>query len=190
MLELNSAYVEPGFTAADEEDGNLTAQVQVSGTVNKDSVGIYLITYTVTDSEGLTDQVVRKVDVRNSLNFLNGNYDVITENFSDSTSFNWQTTISASVNTNNRFSIFKISDCFPANPDLDYNPQSGIITMLPQTFTCITGTDTLPHTFSGSGTLVTGGNPVIIINYNDSWLDPVSGNQIIIPKKDTYEFKN
>lgn len=187
---LNGTYLEPGYTAADEEDGDLTPLVQVSGTVNMDSVGIYPLTYTVTDSEGLTDQVVRKVNVRNSLNFLNGNYDVITENLSDNTSFNWQTTISASVNTNNRFMIFKISDCFPANPDLDYNPQSGVVTLLPQTFTCITATDTLAHTFSGSGTLTLGTNPVIELNYSDSWLDPISGNQITIPKRDTYEFKN
>jgi len=189
FLELNSSYVEPGFSAGDEEDGDLTAQVQVSGTVNKDSVGIYKLTYAVTDSEGLTDQIVRNVNVKNNLNFLNGQYSVVTTNQLNTDTLNWITTISASVNTNNVFTIFKISDCFLANPDLSYNTQSGLITLASQTFTCITSTDTLAHTFVGSGNLIQlpGASLKIELNYTDSWLDPVSGNTVIVPKKDLYE---
>jgi len=76
--ELNAPFVEPGWIAGDEEDGDLTAQVISSGTVNVDSVGQYFLSYVVTDSEGLKDSVVRTVNVRNSLNYLSGQYDVTT----------------------------------------------------------------------------------------------------------------
>ncbi len=43
-----------GITAHDAEDGDLTSKIKVSGTVNKDVVGEYKITYSVTDSSNST----------------------------------------------------------------------------------------------------------------------------------------
>ena len=51
-IPLGSEYTEPGYTAADNNDGILTEQVIISGTVNTQAAGAYLLTYTVKDSAG------------------------------------------------------------------------------------------------------------------------------------------
>ena len=48
-------------TATDEEDGNLTSSIKVTGEVNKDLEGIYKITYSVTDSYNQT--VTKEIEV-------------------------------------------------------------------------------------------------------------------------------
>ena len=56
-----------GITAIDPKDGNLTAQIQVIGTVNTLIPGSYRIIYVITNSIGETVEVERKVDVTESL---------------------------------------------------------------------------------------------------------------------------
>lgn len=46
-LELGTAYQEPGFTATDNCDGDITDRVTVTGTVDTGKVGTYTLTYTV-----------------------------------------------------------------------------------------------------------------------------------------------
>ena len=53
-LELNQPFVDPGATAFDLEDGDLTAQIVVTGTVNTSVVGSSTLIYRVTDSGGLS----------------------------------------------------------------------------------------------------------------------------------------
>jgi len=52
-----------GITAADTEDGDLTADIEVSGDVDLTQAGTYTLTYTVTDSEGAVTTVTRTVTV-------------------------------------------------------------------------------------------------------------------------------
>jgi hypothetical protein len=52
MLQAASPYQEPGYTASDNYDGNLTAQVQVTGSVDHCTQGTYVLRYNVTDSSG------------------------------------------------------------------------------------------------------------------------------------------
>ena len=53
ILECGDTFVEPGFSATDEEDGDLTSDVLVGGdTVNTSVPNIYVVTYDVTDSAG------------------------------------------------------------------------------------------------------------------------------------------
>ncbi len=56
-------YMEPGVTAADAEDGDLTASIVTTGSVDTSTVGTYTLTYTVTDSGGLTASATRTVNV-------------------------------------------------------------------------------------------------------------------------------
>lgn len=56
-------FHDPGFTATDNVDGDLTDKVQVSGQVDIYSTGDYELTYTVTDAWGNTTTVVRTVTV-------------------------------------------------------------------------------------------------------------------------------
>ena len=57
-------YEEPGFTATDNFDGDLTANVTVTGEVDTKTLGEYVLTYTVTDSFGNTVSAQRTVIVR------------------------------------------------------------------------------------------------------------------------------
>ncbi|MEZ4687329.1 MAG: DUF5011 domain-containing protein [Bacteroidia bacterium] len=47
-----SPYVEPGYSATDNCDGNLTPQVQVTGNVNANTPGTYYLHYNVRDAAG------------------------------------------------------------------------------------------------------------------------------------------
>ncbi|MBQ7936089.1 MAG: polysaccharide deacetylase family protein [Clostridia bacterium] len=51
-LTRGNAYNEPGFTAADNYDGDLTAKVVVTGEVDTSKSGTYTLTYNVQDSSG------------------------------------------------------------------------------------------------------------------------------------------
>lgn len=52
-LEAGTPYVEPGFTAVDNLDRDITARVVVSGSVDHTFVGTYAVKYNVTDSQGI-----------------------------------------------------------------------------------------------------------------------------------------
>jgi len=64
VVEVGSEYVDPGATAYDSYDGDLTNRIVVYGTVDTAALGTYAVTYDVTDSSGNpADQVVRVVRV-------------------------------------------------------------------------------------------------------------------------------
>ena len=63
VLGVGSTYKEPGYLAVDYEDGKITRKVKVSGEVNTRVAGIYTITYSITNSRGVTTIAVRKVKV-------------------------------------------------------------------------------------------------------------------------------
>jgi Bacterial surface protein, Ig-like domain len=60
---VGDAYREPGATAVDDVDGNLTAKIAVQGAVNTAVVGVYEVTYDVADSAGNNTRAVRTVRV-------------------------------------------------------------------------------------------------------------------------------
>lgn len=62
-LALNAAYEEPGYTASDNYDGDLTGQVRVEGTVDTSRAGDYVVTYAVADSSGNEARAQRTVSV-------------------------------------------------------------------------------------------------------------------------------
>lgn len=63
VLNTAGGYVEPGFTATDAKDGDLTNNVIVTGTVDVTKIGSYEITYSVSDKAGNKATAKRKVDV-------------------------------------------------------------------------------------------------------------------------------
>ena len=62
-IPAGGIFEDPGATAVDDIDGDLTDQIEVSGSVNPNSVGSQRITYTVRDRAGNQDSVSRTVNV-------------------------------------------------------------------------------------------------------------------------------
>ena len=60
-------FTEPGYSASDNVDGDLTAKVTVTGTVDTSKSGTYYREYTVTDKAGNTAKVTRKIIVFGTL---------------------------------------------------------------------------------------------------------------------------
>lgn len=52
ILDIGDSYAEPGFSAVDNVDGNLTSEVITSGNVDSSTPGVYTITYNVSDAAG------------------------------------------------------------------------------------------------------------------------------------------
>jgi|AntAceMinimDraft_16_1070373.scaffolds.fasta_scaffold03157_6 hypothetical protein len=65
-VDFGGTFTDPGATATDDEDGNVT--VNVTGTVNTSSADTYTLTYTATDAAGNQSSKTRTVYVthRNS----------------------------------------------------------------------------------------------------------------------------
>ena len=73
MLTLNGAktmqinqgdgYKEPGYTATDKIDGNITSRVTVTGTVDSNRPGTYSLEYSVVNSKSLSATTMRAVEV-------------------------------------------------------------------------------------------------------------------------------
>ncbi|HEY4493600.1 MAG TPA: thrombospondin type 3 repeat-containing protein [Candidatus Paceibacterota bacterium] len=64
VLETDDTFSDPGATATDEEDGDLTSSIVVGGDTVTNAEGTYTITYDVSDSDGLAaTQVTRTVIV-------------------------------------------------------------------------------------------------------------------------------
>ncbi|MFH1171069.1 MAG: DUF5011 domain-containing protein [bacterium] len=63
-IEVGSEFVNPGASAFDDADGDITSKIITTGSVNTTRVGRYTITYNVTDTAGnAADAVIRTIDV-------------------------------------------------------------------------------------------------------------------------------
>ena len=87
-VTLGNDYNEQGATALDNCDSDLSKSVKADGTVDKNTVGTYTITYSVTDNAGNTATKERKVVVqkyaeKRSSNFTCGEAGVIYLTFDD-----------------------------------------------------------------------------------------------------------
>ena len=61
FVEFGASYSDFGATAFDNVDGNLTASIVTSSTVNPNKIGIYNVTYNVTDTAGNAATTVTRV---------------------------------------------------------------------------------------------------------------------------------
>jgi len=60
---VGSVYKDPGATAVDANDGDLTDRIVVANAVNESVAGAYSVTYTVSDAAGNTASATRTVEV-------------------------------------------------------------------------------------------------------------------------------
>src|SRR5690606_15390883 len=59
-VPVGDTFVDPGATAIDEFDGDLSEKIQVSGEVDTNFIGTYTLTYDVTDSDGNKAETVTR----------------------------------------------------------------------------------------------------------------------------------
>ncbi len=67
-INLGESYIEPGATALDNMDGDITEKIIITGEVNEEEAGSYTITYTVEDkaeNEAIVTRTVIVVDPDN-----------------------------------------------------------------------------------------------------------------------------
>ena len=62
-LEVGQSYIEPGYSAKDARQMDITSSVAVSGSVNTNAAGTYTIRYSVTDAYGNYASTTRTVRV-------------------------------------------------------------------------------------------------------------------------------
>ena len=63
QLAVGDTFTDPGATAIDDTDGDLTASIAVAGTVDTATAGSYPLTYTATDAAGNSGSASRTVTV-------------------------------------------------------------------------------------------------------------------------------
>lgn len=62
-VELGSSFTEPGATAIDDRDGDISTNITVTGSVDPNTAGTYTLDYSVSDSTGNPTTVTRTVNV-------------------------------------------------------------------------------------------------------------------------------
>lgn len=117
VVNLNGVYQEQGATAMDNQDGDLSNQILISGSVDVNESGEYRMYYDVEDSEGnKAATAIRFVQVVNQADYLTGTY-LATPNCSGtSTVQDYNTTVTTSSTVNNRIYIKRVIQMIEDEP--------------------------------------------------------------------------
>lgn len=143
---LNATYSDPGATASDDEDGDISSSITVSGSVNKDLAGAYTLTYSVSDAAGNTGTATRTVTVKNDADAMTGSYQCT---IAGSPPYVYTQTITASTTLNNRIKFAKFGD-YDNNTNI-YANVTGTTVDLPSQTAIQVGTPAADRTFAGTG---------------------------------------
>lgn len=161
-ISLQGTYTELGATATDENDGAITPVV--SGTVNTDLTGTYVVTYTATDAAGNVGTATRNVIVINDAAIYAGTYTCTDPDFG---SFSpWTQTVTASTTTNKRIVFSKFAS-FTGNNAIEAVLTGGTyFVLVPATNVLINGCQ-FNFTPNGNGDAIStsGGKATFTIKY-------------------------
>jgi len=170
-IVLNSPWTDPGATAEDDEDGVIT-DIQVTGTVNKDLTGTYVITYSATDAAGNKGTTTRTVRVRNTADGWAGNYSVIDE--VDGNQYTYTDIITYSQTENKYVWVTKFAYNINGVVKFKFETPENLptdVTLPQQTVSYSQENTTTSYTFSGSGEGTTEGS--FYIDYTEKRSDAV-----------------
>lgn len=157
---LNTAYTDPGATATDDVDGDLSTKIVVTGTVNKDLKGSYTLTYTATDAAGNSAKATRTVDVKNSAEAKAGTY---TCTIAGTPNYVYTQTVTTSTTLNNRILFSKFGD-YSGNTAI-YANITGTTVDLPSQTAANVGSPATTRTFAGTGSTNSTG---FTLNYTET----------------------
>ena len=174
-INLNSEYTDPGATAYDAQDGELS--VDISDTVNVNLAGTYYISYTASDASGNSSSITRVVKVKNSSEIHIGNYSTETQFLNDTVFLT--SVIQISTTLNNRLWINGFSKYSDASVFIDLTSDS-IVNIPSQTI--FVNSDLKYHGYKGTGIIKLNSSPrKIIINFSDSTAtETINGKSILI----------
>ena len=176
-FSLGDSYSDPGATATDDVDGNVTVTSDFSSTnPNMNRVNTYTITYTATDAAGNTGSASRTVIVVNDAQNYVGTYDVL--DTCDGVPFAYTQTITVDSVVNNRIHFSKFAN-YANNTGIyaTHYPGDGHLEIPSQTAAGIGSgagsCDIVDHAF------VSNGGSVLIVNgfkitYTDAVTSPLS----------------
>ncbi len=169
---LNSAnYLDPGCTAMDDRDGDVTQSINITGTVNTNLAGTYTLTYTAHDYSGNINSIHRNVRVYNQAEILQGYYSVYDSTLANPNYF-YSDVITPSVTINNRVLISKFA---AYNPCVVYGNKIGLTIDIPTQTIFNVGNPPIDRTFSSlSSSIVIGLNTMLTIYYSET----TNGNTI------------
>lgn len=168
-LEMLAAFVDPGATASDDEDGDISSRIVLNtAELNNKLPGNYNVHYEVSDDAGNFADAHRVVNVFATANALAKNYSVIDTCGTGSSAQIFTYTQSATANASNtRITFNKFGD-YSGNTTIYADvAANGTLTIPSQTATNI-GSLSEDHTFQGTGMVTQNG---IYIEYTDTNLD-------------------
>jgi len=94
----------PTATATDDEDGDISSSISVTGTVDPNTANTYTLTYTVSDAAGNTATETLTVNIVNVADFLEGGYNGA-DTCQVSGTYTYNATVSASNTVNGAITI-------------------------------------------------------------------------------------
>ncbi len=104
-LEVGTAYTDTGATASDNYDGDISASIITTGTVDVNTVGEYTLTYNVKDAnENAAIEVTRTVKVEASLSLKEHEHISISV-YPNPTAHFWRIKASIPINTAELFDL-------------------------------------------------------------------------------------
>ena len=169
QLEMLQTYSEPGATAEDNEDGDISSSINIDASEIENRLpATYNVYYSVSDAAGNPADAIREVVVFATNGALAKTYNVVDSVFTTSgvfvpPVFSYTQTLTASGSDVNTYSLFANYNLpTPTNYVVTSTINgNGTITMGNQTVTVSNGES---HTFSGTGVVTVNG---FRINYTD-----------------------
>jgi hypothetical protein len=110
-------FSDPGASASDNVDGDLTSQMNVDGTVGT-AVGYYNLTYSVNDKAGNYSSKSRQVTVKYKNQYLAGTYNVVETSPFGTTNYTGSVTASTTDNTEFVFGATTAPDPIVVDADI------------------------------------------------------------------------
>lgn len=158
---LNSPYYDPGATASDNIDGDISSTVQYNSSVNFDLRGTYFVNYAVVDKAGNAANASRRVNVVNEADALEAIYNVV-DSCNGALYATYQQSVKADNYKNKRIIFSKFANYYN-----NTNIYADIVDddiYLPNQFAYNIGVQLETHIFEGQGKVTPNG---IVIYYKE-----------------------
>lgn len=120
-MYVGEKYIEPGFSASDAVDGDLTEKVEIDGSVDPNRSGVYTLTYRIADASGNSTEKTRHVFV----------YEWYALNSTPTATFEDLNAYLNNLGLNVSFGFYRFDDSyeFTVNPDKVYYGASLVKTL-------------------------------------------------------------